>query len=61
MVDNCEFGNMRNEMIRDRLIVNIRNQQVSERLQMENTGKGREAYAPKSSNWAAATEVESPS
>ena len=35
MANNCEFGNMKNEMIRDFLIISIRNQQLSERLQME--------------------------
>ena len=35
MADNCEFGNMRSEMIRDRLVIGIRDQQLSERLQME--------------------------
>ena len=32
---NCEFGDLKNEMIRDRLIIGIRDGQLSERLQME--------------------------
>ena len=32
---NCEFGDLKNEMIHDRLIIGIREGQLSERLQME--------------------------
>ena len=35
MADNCDFGNMRSEMIWDRLVIGIRDQQLSELLQME--------------------------
>ena len=35
MVDNCKFGNMGSEIIQDRLVIIIHNQQLSERLQME--------------------------
>ena len=35
MADNCEFGAMRSEMIRDRLVIGIRDEQLSERLQTE--------------------------
>ena len=35
MADNCEFGAMRSEMIRDRLVIGIRDKQLSERLQTE--------------------------
>ena len=35
IADTCEFGEMRSEMIRDRLVIGIRDQQLSERLQME--------------------------
>ena len=33
--DNCEFGEMKEELIRDRLVVGIRDHALSERLQME--------------------------
>ena len=32
---NCEFRDLKNEMIRDRLIIGIRDGQLSEQLQME--------------------------
>ena len=35
IADTCKFGEMRSEMIRDRLVIGIRDQQLSERLQME--------------------------
>lgn len=35
MADNCEFGAIRSEMIRDRLVIGIRDEQLSERLQTE--------------------------
>jgi len=35
LTENCEFGDLKNEMIRDRLIIGIRDGQLSERLQME--------------------------
>ena len=35
MADNCEFGNMRSEMIWDRLIIGRHNQQLSKWLQVE--------------------------
>ena len=35
MADSCEYGNLKQEMIRDRLIVGIRNETLSECLQME--------------------------
>ena len=33
--DNCEYGAIKDEMIRDRLVVGIQDQSLSERLQME--------------------------
>ena len=33
--DFCEFGDMKEQMIRDRLVVGIRDKSLSERLQME--------------------------
>ena len=33
--DNCEYGEMRDQMIRDRLVVGILDRSLSERLQME--------------------------
>ncbi len=33
--DNCEYGAIKEEMIRDRLVVGIQDQSLSERLQME--------------------------
>ena len=33
--ENCEFGPMKEELIRDRLVVGIRDQALSERLQIE--------------------------
>ena len=35
MAESCEFGVMRDELIRDRLVVGIRDNALSERLQME--------------------------
>ena len=35
MADNCEFGNIRSELIQDCLVIKIHNQQLSEQLQME--------------------------
>ena len=35
MADSCEFGELKNEMIRDRLVIGIRDEQLSERLQLE--------------------------
>ncbi len=33
--DTCEFGDMKDQMIRDRLVVGIRDKTLSQRLQME--------------------------
>ena len=35
LAENCEFGDLKNEMIRDRLVIGIHDGQLSERLQME--------------------------
>ena len=35
LADNCEFGNMKDELIRDRLVVGIRDVTLSERLQTD--------------------------
>lgn len=35
LVENCEYGNLRDEMLRDRLVVGIRDAALSERLQMD--------------------------
>jgi len=35
LAENCEFGGMKDELIRDRLVVGVRDQSLSERLQME--------------------------
>ena len=35
MADSCEFGVMKDELIRDRLVVGICDNALSERLQME--------------------------
>ena len=35
LAEHCKFGNMRDELIRDRLVVGIRDNLLSERLQME--------------------------
>ena len=35
LADNCEFGNLRDEMICGRLVIGIHDKQLSERLQME--------------------------
>ena len=35
MADKCEYGNMKDELIRDRLVVGIRDKALSERMQME--------------------------
>ena len=35
LAENCEYGNMKSEMLRDRLVVGIRDQSLSEKLQMD--------------------------
>ena len=35
IADNCEFGDMKDQLIRDRLVVGIRDGALSERLQLE--------------------------
>ena len=35
LVEHCEYGNLRDEMIRDRLVVGIRDKKTSEQLQMD--------------------------
>ncbi len=35
MVDSCEYGTFKGEIIRDRLVVGIRHGALSERLQMD--------------------------
>jgi len=35
LVDSCDYGNFRDEMLRDRLVVGIRDMVLSERLQMD--------------------------
>ena len=35
LAENCEYGALRDEMIRDRLVVGIRNSNLSERLQLD--------------------------
>ena len=35
MAENCEFGNMKDKLIRDRIVVGIRDESLSECLQME--------------------------
>ena len=35
LADNCEFGSMKEELVRDRLVVGIRDLALSERLQLE--------------------------
>ena len=35
LADNCEYGNMKEELIRDRLVVGIKDVTLSERLQMD--------------------------
>ena len=35
LAENCEFGDLKNEMIRDRLVIGLHDGQLSERLQME--------------------------
>ena len=35
LAEDCEYGNMKSKMIRDRLIVGIRDTNLSERLQLD--------------------------
>ena len=35
MAESCEFGNLKKEMIRDRLVIGVHDAQLSERLQLE--------------------------
>ena len=35
LAENCEYGDMKSEMLRDRLVVRIRDQSLSEKLQMD--------------------------
>ena len=37
LVEHCEYGTLRDEMIRDRLVVGLRNGKLSEKLQMDAT------------------------
>ena len=59
MVDSYKFGNMKSEMIWDRHTQSTAFWTAPDGTWIE-TGKGREAYLPKNSNLAAATEDESP-
>ena len=35
LADNCNYGNLKDEMIRDRLVVGIRDMALSKKLQMD--------------------------
>ena len=35
LVEHCEYGDLRDEMIRDRIVVGIQDSALSERLQMD--------------------------
>ena len=35
LAENCKYGGLKNEMIRDRLVVGIRDSALSERLQLD--------------------------
>jgi len=35
MAENCEFGNMKDKLIYDRIVFGIRDERLFERLQME--------------------------
>ena len=35
LVEHCQYGNLQGEMIRDRVVVGLRNRKLSERLQLE--------------------------
>ena len=35
LAEDCEYGQMRSEMIRDRLVVGIKDTNLSERLQLD--------------------------
>ena len=35
LADSCDYGTLRDEMIRDRIVVGIRDQSLSERLQLD--------------------------
>ena len=35
LADNCDYGDLRDEMIRDRIVVGIRDTNLSERLQLD--------------------------
>ena len=35
LAENCAYGDLRNEMIRDRIVVGIRDEALSERLQLD--------------------------
>lgn len=35
LADGCEYGNLKDEMVRDRIVVGIRNKALSERMQLD--------------------------
>ena len=37
LAETCEYGELKDEMIRDRIVVGIRDQALSERLQLDST------------------------
>ena len=37
LVENCEYGTMKDEMIRDRLVVGIQDDALSQKLQMDSS------------------------
>ncbi len=41
LADNCKFGNFRDELIRDRLVVGILDQKTSQQLQMNPVEKAK--------------------
>ena len=34
-MDNCNYGNLKDELVRDRLVVGIRDQELSKKLQLD--------------------------
>ena len=35
LMDNCNYGNLKDELLRDRLVVGIRDQKLSKKLQLD--------------------------
>ena len=53
LIETCNYGELKDEMLRDRLIVSIRDAKLSESLQMDADLEGEEVHPPKRSRMRA--------